>query len=143
MSRATFPAAARMHRPTEFAAALAGKRIARGAFFIVTAKFHSVLASNSYDLPKTTSVDLNKSTLVVPKIARLGLIMAKRFAVHASTRNALKRVVRESFRAQRHDLPVADFVVRLNMKIHDMTLSELKYAARQEVDSHFLKARRK
>lgn len=135
MSRATFPAAARMHRPTEFAAALSGKRIARGAFFVVTAKIHT---------PVPTTDD--SSTLVsfsdTPVIARLGLIMAKRLAHHASTRNALKRVVREAFRAQRHALPAADYVVRLNKKIQDMTLTEIKRAARLEVDTHFLKARR-
>lgn len=137
MSRATFPAAARLHRPNEFAAALSGKRIARGAFFIVTARTHA---------PVDPSVDVSSGEAFpvnVPRIARLGLIMAKRLAHHASTRNALKRVVRESFRSQRHELPAADYVVRLNKKIHDMTLTELKQVARQEVDAHFLRARRK
>lgn len=135
MLRASFPAAARMHRPTEFAAALSGKRIARGAFFVVTAKIHpTVVAAPDVGSPTAASDS--------PAIARLGLIMAKRLAHHASTRNALKRVVREAFRAQRHNLPAADYVVRLNKKIQDMTLTEIKRAARLEVDTHFLKARR-
>lgn len=137
MSRATFPAAARLHRPNEFAAALSGKRIARGVFFIVTARTHA---------PVDSSVDVSSGEALsenIPRIARLGLIMAKRLAHHASTRNALKRVVRESFRSQRYELPAADYVVRLNKKIQDMTLTELKQVARQEVDAHFLKARRK
>jgi len=131
MSRATFPAAARMHRPTEFAAALAGKRIARGAYFIVISHSAESRVSNT-----------NEGLSPVTPIARLGLIMAKRFAHHASTRNALKRVVREAFRVQRLTLPAADYVVKLNRRIQDISLTQLKIAARLEVDAHFAKARR-
>ncbi len=62
MSRATFPAAARLHRPTEYAAALSGRRVARGAYFIVTA--HHAVATDVQPL--------------TPPQARLGLVMAKR-----------------------------------------------------------------
>ncbi len=124
MSRATFPAAARLHRPSEFAAALAGRRIARGAFFVVTAHLRQPIDSTGAMTP----------------CARLGLIMAKRFAHHASTRNALKRVVREAFRSRRLDLPAQDFVVRLNKRITSLSLTELKKAARTEADAHFLRA---
>ena len=126
MSRATFPAAARLHRPTEFAAALAGRRIARGAFFVVTAHLRQAIDPESQVAP----------------CARLGLIMAKRFAHHASTRNALKRVVREAFRCKRLELPAHDFVVRLNKRITAMSLTELKKTARLEADAHFLRALR-
>jgi ribonuclease P protein component len=125
MSRATYPAAARLHRPTEFAAALSGRRIARGVFFVVTAH------SRALNEPEATSE---------PLCARLGLIMAKRFAQHASTRNALKRVVREAFRAKRMELPPNDFVVRLHKRIASMSLTEIKLAARKEADAHFLRA---
>jgi ribonuclease P protein component len=66
--------------------------------------------------------------------------MAKRFAHHASTRNALKRVVREAFRSIRLELPAQDFVVRLNKRITSLSLTELKKAARLEADAHFLRA---
>jgi ribonuclease P protein component len=66
--------------------------------------------------------------------------MAKRFAQHAATRNALKRVVREAFRSCRQSLPAADYVVRLNKRIESIGLSALKRAARQEADAHFVKA---
>ena len=125
MSRATFPAAARLHRPTEFTAALSGRRIARGALFVVTA--HSRAAHDT-----TSTLD--------PQCARLGLIMAKRFAHHASTRNTLKRVVREAFRLKRLSLPPFDFVVRLHKRISAMSLTEIKTAARKEADAHFLRA---
>ena len=138
MSRATFPAAARMHRPTEFAAALSGKRIARGAYFIVTANPAGTTAhSETKDI---SGISADTGSLNVP-IARLGLIMAKRLAHHASTRNALKRVVREAFRAQRLQLPAADYVVRLHRRIQDMSLTQLKLAARHEADAHFSKVR--
>ncbi len=125
MPSATFPTAARLHRPTEFSAALSGRRVSRGVYFVVTAKTLGLS-------------DLAGST---PPIARLGLIMAKRFAQHAATRNALKRVVREAFRSCRLSLPAADYVVRLNRRIEAVSLSALKRAARQEADAHFVKAK--
>lgn len=126
MSRATFPAAARLHRPTEFAAALSGRRIARGAYFVVTA--HSRIITDTHCSTESSC-------------ARLGLIMAKRYAHQACTRNALKRVVREAFRVQRFKLPSSDFVVRLHKRIDSLSLTEIKKLARQEADAHFLRAR--
>jgi len=127
-----------MHRPTEFAAALSGKRIARGAYFIVTA---NPTGSVTQSDPKLIDAVIAENPDSEMPIARLGLIMAKRLAHHASTRNALKRVVREAFRAQRLQLPVADYVVRLNRRIQDISLTQLKIAARQEADSHFSRVR--
>jgi ribonuclease P protein component len=124
MPSATFPTAARLHRPTEFSAALSGRRVARGVYFVLTAKM------NVATEPLASS----------PPIARLGLVIAKRFAQQAATRNALKRVVREAFRACRLSLPPADYVVRLNKRIEAVGLSTLKRAARQEADAHFVKA---
>ena len=124
MPSATFPAAARLHRPSEFTAALSGRRVARGAYFVLTARVNAVSEQSSAE----------------PAIARLGLIMAKRFAQHAVTRNAHKRVVREAFRLQRLTLPPADYVVRLNKPIKAISLSTLKLEARTEASAHFLKA---
>lgn len=128
MPRATFPAAARLHRPTEYAAALSGRRVARGAYFIVTAH-------------RAVTTDQQEPTVSTPQ-ARLGLVMAKRHAQLASTRNALKRVVREAFRAQRLVLPAADYVVRLHRRIENISLTALKLAARQEADAHFAQAQK-
>ena len=127
-----------MHRPIEFAAALSGKRIARGAYFIVTANPTGSLPQSDSRLIE--AVIAQRSDPPAP-IARLGLIMAKRLAHHASTRNALKRVVREAFRAQRLQLPAADYVVRLHRRIQDISLTQLKIAARVEADSHFSRVR--
>lgn len=106
-----------MHRPSEFAAALKGRRLARGAFFMVTSA-----------TPPAAE----------PAQARLGLVIAKRHAARAATRNALKRVIREAFRARRHGLPAGDYVVRLHARVpDDLSLTALKRAARAEVDTHF------
>ncbi|AOB29052.1 MULTISPECIES: ribonuclease P protein component [Bordetella] len=118
MPRATLPAEARLHRPSEFAAALKGRRLARGAFFIVSAS------------PCAPADDR-------PARARLGLVIAKRFAARAVTRNTLKRVIREAFRARRLALPARDYVVRLHSKLAPASLTALKRSARAEVDAHF------
>jgi ribonuclease P protein component len=117
MPRTTLPPEARMHRPSEFAAALKGRRLARGAFFMITSAASPLGQERA--------------------LARLGLVIAKRHAARAATRNALKRVIREAFRARRHCLPPADYVVRLHARVPDLSLTALKRAARTEVDTHF------
>ncbi len=113
--RATFPAAARLHRPSEYASALKGKRLARGALFVVTT-------------PRNAPADTD------PICARLGLVIAKRFAAKSVTRNAIKRVIREAFRQKRHELPARDLVFRLHSKVGPLTLTELKKQVRGEID---------
>lgn len=67
--------------------------------------------------------------------ARLGVVVAKRFAPRAVTRNAIKRITRELFRQSM--LPPVDCVVRLskpvNTKAGPATTAALKTALRQEV----------
>jgi len=113
--RATFPAAARLHRPSEYALALKGKRLARGALFVVTT-------------PRT-GPDHTPAAC-----ARLGLIIAKRFAARSVTRNTIKRVIREAFRIRRHKLPPRDLVFRLHSKVAPVSLTALKKQVRDEVD---------
>lgn len=108
--------------PSEFAAALKGRRLARGAF-IVSAS------------PCAPADDQ-------PARARLGLVIAKRFAARAVTRNTLKRVIREAFRARRLALPAQDYVVRLHSKLTPASLTALKRSARAEVDAHFTRIAR-
>ena len=43
--------------------------------------------------------------------ARLGLAISRRTSKHAIERNRIKRLVRESFRHKRHQLPSLDFLV--------------------------------
>ena len=129
MTRTTLPPEARMHRPSEFAAALKGRRLARGAFFMIS-------AAKPGDLPDRTEATCANAAAVAA-CARLGLVIPKRHAARASTRNALKRVIREAFRAQRLRLGPADYVVRLHSRVPDMSLTALKKLARAEADAHF------
>jgi ribonuclease P protein component len=132
MSRATLPAEARLHRPSEYAAALKGRRLARGAFFIVSAATPTPAPAAQPDTPVDAAAAASP-----PGCARLGLVIAKRYAPHAVTRNTLKRVIREAFRTRRLALPARDYVVRLQGKVAPVSLTELKRAARAEVDAHF------
>jgi ribonuclease P protein component len=75
------------------------------------------------------------STTPEPAIARLGLIIAKRYAPQAVTRNTIKRVIREAFRQKRHELPARDLVFRLHSKVSHTTLTQLKAMVRSEVDT--------
>ncbi len=67
--------------------------------------------------------------------ARLGVVVAKRFAPRAATRNTIKRVTRELFRTSK--LPAVDCVVRLarpvNSKDGPATTTALKTALRVEL----------
>ena len=67
--------------------------------------------------------------------ARLGVVVAKRFAPRAATRNTIKRVTRELFRTSA--LPPLDCVVRLskavNTKAGPATTTQLKAELRAEL----------
>jgi len=118
MLRTSYPAAARLHRPAEFAAAMkGGRRFGKGDLFMLSASRPGNIAGTDG--------------------ARLGLVIAKRFAPLAVTRNACKRVVREAFRACRHELPAGNYVVRLHAKIAPCSLTSLKKRARTEADALF------
>jgi ribonuclease P protein component len=71
--------------------------------------------------------------------ARLGVVVAKRFAPRAVTRNTIKRVTRELFRVS--PLPAVDCIVRLarpvNTKQGPATTTALKTALRVELSRLF------
>ncbi len=106
-----FPSAARLHRPSEYTAALKGRRVARGALFVVSS-------------PRNTAASP----------ARLGLVVPKRYAPLAVTRNAIKRVIREAFRMRRATLPEGDLVFRLVNRPQPASLTQLKRQVRAEAD---------
>jgi ribonuclease P protein component len=118
--RASLPATARLHRPSEYALALKGKRIARGALLVVTT-------------PRQAPEEAAQP--------RLGLIIAKRFAARAVTRNTIKRVIREAFRKRRHELPRRDLVFRLHSKVQESSLTELRALIRTETEALLERAR--
>lgn len=120
--RKTFPATSRLKRPSEYVQALKGRRISRGVLFVV-------------NTPRAAS-DVSP-----PAQARLGLIVPKRLAPRAVTRNQVKRILREVFRLQRHELPARDYVFRLQSKIPDISLTQLKQLVRSEALEHMLRIR--
>jgi ribonuclease P protein component len=75
--------------------------------------------------------------------ARLGVVVAKRFAPRAVTRNTIKRVTRELFRQT--GLPAIDCLVRLakpvNSKDGPATTAKLKAALRVELARIFAQAK--
>ncbi len=120
--RALFPPAARLHRPSEFAAALRGKHLAKGKLFVVST-------------PRGPNPDPASGP-------RLGLVIAKRMAPLAVSRNAIKRVIREAFRQRRHELPSRDLVFRLHTRIGTCSLRELKAQVRTDVDALLERSRK-
>lgn len=106
----------RLLRPEEFAAVFASRQVLRSGHFEL--RFLS-----------------NGNTS-----ARLGLVMAKRFAKRAVQRNILKRLAREAFRQVRSGLPGIDMVLRLTRPPLSGTLAGVAAAAdrrrvwRQEID---------
>jgi ribonuclease P protein component len=57
---------------------------------------------------------------------RLGVIVTKRAAKHAVTRNTIKRIAKESFRVIRHQLPAADFILIARHTIKTLGRTELR-----------------
>lgn len=56
---------------------------------------------------------------------RLGLAISKKELKHAVDRNRIKRLTRESFRLNQHDLPTADFIVMTRKKAGEVSNQEL------------------
>ena len=57
---------------------------------------------------------------------RLGLVIAKKNVKHAVQRNRLKRIIRESFRLQQHNLPSVDIVVLARRGVDQLDNSQLE-----------------
>ncbi|AGF47303.1 ribonuclease P protein component [Candidatus Kinetoplastibacterium desouzaii TCC079E] len=117
---AKFPATARLHKSYEYKAVLNGKILSKGRFFSV----NSALCMSEDKMHLT---------------GRIGLVISKKMARNAIIRNAIKRVIRESFRLNIIILPRRDYVVRLCNKIPLSSLRNIKKNVRSEIDYHFNK----
>lgn len=75
--------------------------------------------------------------------ARLGIVVAKRFAPRAVTRNTIKRVCREVFRYMQ--LPAADCIVRMTSSVNkrkdSATGIRLKRQLRRELEALMMSCR--
>jgi len=59
-------------------------------------------------------------------IARLGLVVGKKVAKNAVDRNYMRRVLRECFRLQQHEIPALDLVVRVQKKFDKKDFIQIK-----------------
>ncbi|MGC3962645.1 MAG: ribonuclease P protein component [Rhodocyclaceae bacterium] len=57
---------------------------------------------------------------------RLGVVVAKKLARHAVTRNLLKRLSREHFRRVRTTLPPCDLILRLSRPVKGVSRAHLR-----------------
>lgn len=87
MTGAELPRAARLRRAADFAALKRARGRLRGRCFMLR-----------YEANATST-------------ARLGLAVSRRVSVRAVERNRIKRLVRESFRHHRQQLPAVDILV--------------------------------
>lgn len=107
---AIFGRSARLVESEDFATALREKPVARGEF-----------------------VSLHMSPDLVGS-ARLGLIVPKRILRRATSRNATKRALRETFRLQRYDLKSGKYVFRLTKTPQALSLKKLKLLIRVDAE---------
>jgi ribonuclease P protein component len=146
MLTASFPKTARLRSPAEFAPALKGRRLAKGALFVLSAtSLHAPVAVPVAPVGEqaadTDAIQPDATPVAQIAIgARLGLVIGKRNAPLSVSRNTLRRVLREAFRHVRLQLPPRDYVVRLHSRIAQGSLTSLKQLARAEADAHFARA---
>ena len=96
-----FRSAHRLHKTDEYSSVVAFRRALRGRFYMLHYR------PNGLDT------------------ARLGVVVAKKLAKRANTRNLVKRIARECFRRNRVVLPAVDMVVRLHAPVAPATRAEL------------------
>lgn len=69
--------------------------------------------------------------------SRLGFVIAKKHVKHAVQRNRVKRIIRESFRLNQHQMTNNDFVILARPGIHDLENAEI----REMIDGLWFKLR--
>lgn len=90
---------------------------------LTPAQFKSVFT----DPKKASSAEI--TLLAVPNglpHPRIGLTVAKRHVKRANQRNRVKRVIRESFRLNQHQLPAIDIVVLVRGGVLELDNPQLK-----------------
>jgi ribonuclease P protein component len=96
-----FPLECRVRKTDEYSSVFAFRRSIRGRYFVLHYRPGNGLA-------------------------RLGLVVARKLARHAVTRNRLKRLAREHFRHIRAGLPAHDMALRLAQKTDGATREQLR-----------------
>lgn len=95
-------------------------------------KSHRLLTKAEFQFVFDKAFKVNQkylSVLAKPNqkpIARLGLIIGKRFAKSAVDRNKIKRILRESFRHHRHQLIGFDIIIIARQQCHLLDKATLR-----------------
>ena len=121
-AQAAFPKAARLLKTDEFSSVFRLRPWRRSAHFVVYAR--------------PTGND-----------ARLGLVIGKKYAPRAATRNLIRRIAREAFRVRRAEFGGWDILLRLHARFDKAALPSassppLKALCRGEIDELLGKAAR-
>ena len=121
-TQAAFPKAARLLKTDEFSSVFRLRPWRRSAHFVIYGR--------------ETGGD-----------ARLGLVIGKKFAPRAVTRNLVRRIAREAFRVKRAQFDGYDLLLRLHTKLDRKTLPSaasppLKALCRDEIEMLLDKAAR-
>ncbi|QGZ62803.1 ribonuclease P protein component [Paraburkholderia acidisoli] len=119
-TQAAFPKAARLLKTDEFSSVFRLRPWRRSAHFVVYGR-------------------------ETGNEARLGLVIGKKFAPRAVTRNLVRRIAREAFRVRRAQFEGFDLLLRLHTKFDRKALPGasspgLKALCRSEIESLFEKA---
>ncbi|MGL4712937.1 MAG: ribonuclease P protein component [Shewanella sp.] len=89
---------------------------------LTPAQFKSVFSNPI----KASSAEI--TLLAIPnseQYPRMGLTVAKRYVKRANQRNRIKRVIRDSFRLNQHDIPHLDIVVLVRNGVMEMENAEI------------------
>ncbi len=141
----------RLQRPTDFEAVLATRTRARSAHFVAyhlpwpqakAAGDNMVLKAREFSTegPSDFPQVVDESTRRESEAWRLGLIVPKRIARKATTRNLLRRQMRCAFERHCRGLPQGTWVLRLktpldNRRFRSAAPNALRSAARVELEA--------
>ncbi|WP_174995931.1 ribonuclease P protein component [Pandoraea iniqua] len=99
-----FPKAARLLKTDEFSSVFSLRPLRRSAHFVL------------YMRRRETAPDVTPDAGATPDEGRIGIVVGKKHAPRAVTRNLIKRQAREMFRQRRVSLAGWDFVLRLTRR---------------------------
>lgn len=99
-----FPKAARLLKTDEFSSVFSLRPLRRSAHFVLYMRW------------RETAPDAPVDTDATPHEGRIGIVVGKKHAPRAVTRNLIKRQAREMFRQRRAALAGWDFVLRLTRR---------------------------
>lgn len=97
----SFPRTARLLKAAEFSTLFRMRPLKRSEHFVVYAR------------PRERAVATEPTA---PLPGRMGLVLGKKFAPRAATRNMLRRALREAFRLRREDFAGWDVMIRLHLR---------------------------